>query len=296
MSIVIQRHRGAYAENMYRIGKTGRVMTLLLSIALAYLGLLAAVYFGQASLLYFPGIPTRELTAAPRDLGLEYENVSLTAEDGVRLHGWWIPHPRPRAVLLHLHGNAGNISHRIELIRIFHELGLAVLIFDYRGYGRSQGKPDEAGTQRDSLAAWRHLTETRHIPAQEIVLHGQSLGAALAAWLAARERPGALILESAFTSVPELAAELYPWLPARRLARFDYNTREYLGAVHCPVLVIHSPDDEIIPYAHGQRLYAAAHAPKAFLNLRGDHNTGFLLARRDYVAGLDLFLREHLGR
>jgi fermentation-respiration switch protein FrsA (DUF1100 family) len=275
---------------------TGHAMTLLLSIALAYLGVLAAVYFGQASLLYFPGIPSRELSATPLDIGLEYEDVAFTAEDGVRLHGWWIPHPRPRAVLLHLHGNAGNVSHRLELIRIFHDLGLAVLIFDYRGYGGSQGRPSEAGTQRDSLAAWRHLTGTRGFAPGQIVLHGQSLGAALAAWLAARERPGALVLESAFTSVPELAAELYPWLPARRLARFRYATLEYLGRVRAPVLVIHSPQDEIIPYAHGQRLYEAAAPPKAFLALRGDHNTGFLASGRVYVEGLDAFLREHLGR
>ena len=271
-------------------------MTVLLSIALAYAGVLAAVYFGQASLLYFPGIPSRELTATPLDIGLAYEDVELVAEDGVRLHGWWIPHPQPRAALLHLHGNAGNVSHRLKLIRIFHDLGLAVLIFDYRGYGRSQGKPTEEGTERDTLAAWRHLTEVRKMPPAQIVLHGQSLGAALAAWLAAREQPGALILESAFTSVPELAAELYPWLPARRLARFRYATREHLNTVRCPVLVIHSPEDEIIPYVHGRRLYDAAPRPKAFLTLRGDHNAGFLLSGRDYVNGLDAFLREHLGR
>lgn len=271
-------------------------MTLLFALALGYLGLVAAVYFGQASLLYFPNIPSRKLTATPADIGLAYEAVGLTAEDGVRLHGWWIPHPNPRAVVLHLHGNAGNISHRLELIRIFHDLGLAVLIFDYRGYGRSEGRPSEAGTQRDALTAWRHLTEVRGIAPARIVLHGQSLGAALAAWLAARERPGGLILESAFTSVPELAAELYPWLPARWLARYDYDTRAYLGSVSCPVLVIHSPDDEIVPYAHGQRLYAAAAEPKAFLTLRGDHNTGFLLSGRDYVRGLHTFLSAHLRR
>jgi len=281
---------------MNRIAETGPVMTVLLSIALAYAGVLAAVYFGQASLLYFPGIPSRELTATPLDIGLAYEDVELVAEDGVRLHGWWIPHPQPRAALLHLHGNAGNVSHRLKLIRIFHDLGLAVLIFDYRGYGRSQGKPTEEGTERDTLAAWRHLTEVRKMPPAQIVLHGQSLGAALAAWLAAREQPGALILESAFTSVPELAAELYPWLPARRLARFRYATREHLNTVRCPVLVIHSPEDEIIPYVHGRRLYDAAPRPKAFLTLRGDHNAGFLLSGRGYVDGLDAFLREHLGR
>lgn len=281
---------------MNRVVEISPIMTVVLAVAMAYLGLLAAVYLGQAHLLYFPNIPNRALTATPRDIGLTYEDVELTTEDGVRLHGWWIPHPQPRAALLHLHGNAGNISHRLKLIRIFHDLKLSVLILDYRGYGRSEGKPDEAGTRRDALAAWLHLTEVRAIAPGHIVLHGHSLGAALAAWLAGQVQPGALILESAFTSVPELAAELYPWLPARRLSRFHYATREYLGSVRCPVLVIHSPDDEIVPYAHGRRLYLAAPEPKDFLALRGDHNAGFLLSGQAYVEGLDRFLGRHLGR
>lgn len=281
---------------MNRLVEIGPIMTLVLAVAVAYLGLLAAVYLGQAHLLYFPNIPSRALTASPGDIGLAYEDVELTTADGVRLHGWWIPHPQPRAALLHLHGNAGNISHRLELIRIFHDLGLSVLIFDYRGYGVSEGKPDEAGTRRDALAAWRHLTEVRGIAPGDIVLHGQSLGAALAARLAGQVQPGALILESAFTSVPDLAAELYPWLPARRLARYDYATLVDLGAVRCPVLVVHSPDDEIVPYAHGRRLYEAAPGPKEFLTLRGDHNMGFLLSGRVYVDGLDRFLGRHLDR
>lgn len=281
---------------MQRLAKAGPVRTVLFTLALAYLGLLAAVYLGQAHLLYFPNIPSRVLTASPGDIGLAHEDVEIIAEDGVRLHGWWIPHPQPRAALLHLHGNAGNISHRLELIRIFHNLGLSVLIFDHRGYGRSDDKPDEVGTRRDALAAWRHLTEVRGIASGHIVLHGQSLGAALAAWLAGQVQPGVLILESAFTSVPELAADLYPWLPARWLTRFQYATRAYLGSVACPVLVVHSPDDEIVPYAHGRRLYEAAPQPKAFLTLRGDHNAGFLLSGRVYVEGLDRFLGRHLGR
>ncbi|MDW8323292.1 MAG: alpha/beta hydrolase [Burkholderiales bacterium] len=270
-------------------------MSLVLALLLAYVGLLAVVYVGQGRLLYLPELPTRALTATPADIGLAYEDVELITDDGVRLHGWWIPHPRPRAALLHLHGNAGNVSHRLELIRILHDLGLAVLIFDYRGYGRSEGKPTEAGTQRDALAAWRHLTEVRGFSPERIVLHGQSLGAALAAWLASRQRAGALILESAFTSVPELAAELYPWLPARHLARFRYDTRAALSAVRCPVLVVHSRQDEIVPYAHGLALYAAAPGPKDLLVLRGDHNSGFVVSGRVYVDGLDAFLHRHLG-
>ncbi|GAB4365271.1 MAG: alpha/beta hydrolase [Methylohalobius crimeensis] len=266
----------------------------LLAAAGAYGVLLAALYFGQSALLYLPNLPSRTLAATPAAIGLDYETVHFETEDRVRLHGWFIPAKKPRNTLLFFHGNAGNISHRLDSVRIFHDLGLSVLIFDYRGYGRSEGRPSEKGTRLDARAAWRHLTEVYGIEPQRVVLFGRSLGAALAAWLATQAKPGALILESAFTSVPKLAAELYWWLPARRLARLNYPTRAYLKDVHCPVLVIHSSEDEIIPYHHGQALYAAAHPPRSFLKLRGDHNTGFLLSGERYVGGLDHFLQRHL--
>lgn len=271
------------------------MLTALLTAAGAYGALLLVLYFGQAGLLFLPDLPSRALVATPSDAGLDYETVHLTTEDGVRLHGWHVPAGSPRGTLLFFHGNAGNISHRLDSLLIFHRLGLNVLIIDYRGYGQSEGKPSEPGTHQDALAAWRHLTEERGVEPARIVLFGRSLGAALAAWLAREKRPGALIMESAFTSVPDLAADLYWWLPARRLARLEYAARDYLKQVACPVLVVHSPEDEIIPYRHGQALFAAAHPPKAFLDLRGDHNTGFLLSGADYVAGLDAFLTAHLG-
>lgn len=272
------------------------MLTALLTAAGAYGALLLFLYFGQASLLYLPDLPSRELVATPEDAGLAYETVHLKTEDGVTLHGWYVPAAAPRGTPLFFHGNAGNISHRLDSLAIFHRLGLNVFIFDYRGYGQSGGKPDEEGTHRDAMAAWRYLTGERGIEGRGIVLFGRSLGAALAAWLATETRPGGLILESAFTSVPDLAADLYRWLPARRLTRLKYPTRDYLARVDCPVLVVHSPEDEIIPYRHGRALYAAARQPKAFLELRGDHNTGFLLSGEDYVRGLAAFLDAHLDR
>ncbi len=272
------------------------LLTTLTALAALYALVLAVVYLGQSSMLYLPGLPTRALAATPRAIGLSYEEVWLRADDDVRLHGWHVPAAGGRGTLLFFHGNAGNISHRLDSIRLFHDLGLSVLIFDYRGYGRSEGQPDEAGTQRDALAAWRHLTVERGLAPRDIVFFGRSLGAALAAWLATRTEPGALIVESAFTSVPDLAAELYWWLPARRLARFDYATGEYLATVRCPVLVVHSPDDEIIPWRHAEALYAAAREPKALLRLRGGHNEGFLLSGEHYVRGLDDFLAGSLAR
>jgi fermentation-respiration switch protein FrsA (DUF1100 family) len=270
------------------------LVSVIVTAAGAYVALLLFVWFGQSSLLYLPSLPTRELAATPQSIGLAYDDVTLRTGDGVRLHGWFVPAPTPRATLLFFHGNAGNISHRLDSLRIFHELGLSVFIFDYRGYGRSEGSPSEAGTQNDARAAWRYITDTRTVPASEVVLFGRSLGAAIAAWLASQYRPGALIVESTFTSVPDMASELYWWLPARHLARFQYATRDYLKATMCPVLVVHSPNDEIIPFHHAEALYAAAHEPKELLRLTGSHNEGFLLSGAAYTRGLDQFLATHL--
>jgi fermentation-respiration switch protein FrsA (DUF1100 family) len=271
------------------------LVSVIVTAAGAYVALLLFVWFGQSSLLYLPSLPTRELAATPQSIGLAYDDVTLRTEDGVRLHGWFVPAPTPRATLLFFHGNAGNISHRLDSLRIFHELGLSVFIFDYRGYGRSDGSPSEAGTRNDARAAWRYITDTRAVPASEVVLFGRSLGAAIAAWLAGQYRPGALIVESTFTSVPDMASELYWWLPARHLARFQYATRDYLKATMCPVLVVHSPNDEIIPFHHAEALYAAAHEPKELLRLTGSHNEGFLLSGAAYTRGLDQFLTTHVG-
>lgn len=274
-------------------------MSALASVVITALGtyvaLLLTVWFGQSSLLYLPSLPSRDLTATPQAIGLSYEDVSLQTTDGVRLHGWFIPAKEARATLLFFHGNAGNISHRLDSLRIFNDLGLSVLIFDYRGYGKSEGSPSEPGTRQDALAAWRYVTQVRGVRPDDVVLFGRSLGAAMAAWLATQHRPGALILESAFTSVPDMAADLYWWLPARYLARFDYATKDYLKQANCPVLVIHSPDDEIIPFRHGEALYAAAHEPKQLLRLTGSHNEGFLMSGATYTRGLDEFLRAYLA-
>lgn len=272
------------------------MVTTLLSLVGAYVTLVLVTYFAQAGMLYLPDLPSRELVASPQEIGLNYENIELRTEDGVRLHGWYIPAVANRGTLLFFHGNAGNISHRLESIRIFHKLKLSVFIFDYRGYGRSEGSPSEAGTQSDARAAWRFLTEERRIAPGKIIFFGRSLGAAVAAQLATQTQPGALIIESAFTSVPDVAAEIYWWLPVRWLTRFDYATRDYVAQGQGPVLVVHSPEDEIIPYRHGEAIFTAAHAPKEMLRLRGGHNDGFLLSGEHYVQGLDGFLSRNLPR
>ena len=266
------------------------IVSILALAAASYVALLVAMYAFQSRLIFLPDMPSRTIGAGPDSIGRAFESVEILTEDGIKLDAWYVPAPEPRGTLLFFHGNAGNISHRLDSLRIFNQLGLSTLIFDYRGYGRSEGKVSEAGLYRDAEAAWHHLTEERHTPAAEIVLFGRSMGAAVAASLAGRHRPGALIVESGFVSVPEMAADLYPWFPARRLARIEFPTGDYLKSVSCPVLVVHSRDDEIIPFAHGQSLYDMAREPKQFLELRGGHNDGFLVSGRQYLNGLEAFL------
>lgn len=268
------------------------------SITLLAAGMYGALclylFLMQSRLLYYPNLPSRQLTATPADINLAYESVSISTSDGVMIHGWFIPARPERATLLFFHGNAGNISHRLDSIRIFHELGLSILIVDYRGYGQSQGVISEEGSYRDAEAAWNYLTETRKIPAGQIIIFGRSLGAAIAAHIASIQRPAALILESAFTSVPDMAARLYPFFPVRLLSRFQYNTKKMLMSVTCPVLIIHSPGDEIIPYENGQQLYAAAREPKDMLMIRGGHNEGFLASGNTYSEGIASYLKKNL--
>jgi fermentation-respiration switch protein FrsA (DUF1100 family) len=240
-------------------------------------------------MLYLAEVSGRTLTMTPADVGMDYQDVSIETTDGVILHGWFIA-GRSSRVLLFFHGNAGNISHRLDSIRQFRNLGLSVLIIDYRGYGQSGGKTTERGIYHDADAAWRYLTEERGIVASDIVIFGRSLGASAASRLAARHQPLALIVESSFTSVPDIAQELYPWLPARWLSRLSHATRDYVRDVRCPILVVHSRDDEIIPFHHGEAIFASANEPRTLLAIRGTHNDAFLRDERAYIEGLRMFL------
>jgi uncharacterized protein len=267
------------------------LLRLALVLLACYLALCLMLMLLQSRLVFFP---TRALEATPAEAGLAYDDVWLTTDDGLRLQGWWVPAAGARGTVLFFHGNAGNISHRLASLQFFHRLGYETLIFDYRGYGQSEGRPSEPGTYRDAEAAWRHLVEERGIPPERIVLFGRSLGGAVAAALAERHPPAGLILESTFTSVPDLGAELYPFLPVRLLARIRYDTLARMPRIRAPVLVVHSRDDDIIPFRHGRRLWDAANEPRAFLEISGTHNDGFFTSGRRYEAGLARFLADRL--
>jgi fermentation-respiration switch protein FrsA (DUF1100 family) len=267
------------------------MLTVILgSLVLGYLGLVALVYVRQAKMLYFP---TRQLEATPAAMGLAFDEVTIKTSDGLNISAWYIPSARSRGVVLFCHGNAGNISHRLDSIRIFHDLGLGVLIFDYRGYGRSEGEPDEKGTYLDAEAAWDYLVRAKGVDPARIVIFGRSLGSAVVAELALRRKAGALIIESGFTSVPDLGRKFFPHLPVRFISRFNYATIEKIDRIGIPKLFIHSPDDEIIPYEQGMRLFEKAGEPKEFLRIKGGHNEGFLLSGDVYTGGLDRFISKY---
>ena len=263
----------------------------LITVVAAYGLVVGAMWLFQGNLLH---LPSSELSRSPQDIGLTHEDVELHTEDGETLHAWWLPADSPEGTLLFFHGNAGNISHRLDSLRIFNELGLQVLIIDYRGYGRSSGRPSESGLYEDARAAWRWLREEQALPADDILLFGRSLGAAVAAHLGGEqgetEPPRGIILESAFTSVPDLGARIYPFLPVRTLARYDYATEDLVADLRSPVLVIHSTQDDIVPFSHGEAIYKAVRegqAPSAdFLEISGDHNSGFMTSGETYRNGL----------
>lgn len=252
------------------------MLTTVAVIASAYLAVVVVAFAFQNQLLF---MPSSQIVATPDRLGMDYETVYAETSDGERLYGWWMPASgTPRGTVLFFHGNAGNISGRIQSAHQFHRLNLNVLLVDYRGYGQSTGSPGEEGLYRDAEAIWRLAMEEKGVDPGNLILFGRSLGGAPATWLATQVEARALVLESAFTSVPDIAAHHYPFLPVRLLSQIQFDSLSRIDGVGMPLLVMHSPDDEVVPYEHGRRLYEAANEPKQFLELRGGHNDGYLVS------------------
>lgn len=264
-----------------------RILGLML---IAYTGAVLLLMFLENSLIFFPS-PFPAGNWQP--VGLPIEDAEFSAADGAALHGWYVPHAKPRGVVLFCHGNAGNITHREEILRRLHRVaGVSVFIFDYRGYGRSQGKPTEAGVLADARAAREWLARRANLPAKRLILMGESLGGAVAVHLAAEGGARGLILESTFTSLPDVAAYHFPWVPVRLLMRTRLDAlakiREYRG----PLLQSHGDQDTIVPYDLGRRLFEAAHEPKQFITFPGgDHNdlrdVDYYEKLGEFIAGLE---------
>ncbi len=247
----------------------------------------------ERSFIYYP---TRRLEATPGDYGLAFEDVRVAAEDGVGLHGWYVP-GRRAVTLFWCHGNAGNISHRVHNLRLLHDrLGVGVLLFDYRGYGQSEGTPSEVGTYRDARAfrAWlRRREPPPHGESRPVVYFGRSLGAGVAAWLAVEDPPTALILETPFTSVRAMANATVPG--AGYLFRTRYDTLARIARVRAPVLVLHGDADEVVPFAYGRAVFAAAPEPKAFFAIPGArHNDTYVVGGEPYWQAWERFLGAHV--
>lgn len=266
-----------------------RVFVMSLSLLIGcYAIVLILIYTNQSKLVYFP---STNMGTNPKSVGLEYESITFYSSDNTKLHAWYIPKKGADLTLLFLHGNGGNISHRIDSIKIFNSLGMNVLIFDYRGYGKSGGNATEQNTYDDARSAWDYLVKNKKVKAEDIIIFGRSLGGAIAANLGSTLKPRGMILESTFTSAKEFASDVYPFVP-KSLIHFTYGTTKYLKDINYPILVVHSKDDDIVPYKHGEAVFKNANEPKSFLKIRGSHNQGFLQSKDIYVNSLKDFLKE----
>jgi uncharacterized protein len=273
-----------------RVFPPKRRVLILVAVLLAAIVLVPVLF--ETRLIYFP---FRRLEVTPRDLGLRFEDARLVAEDGTALHGWFLPVEGSRYTVLVCHGNAGNISHRLDRALLMHaKLKTDVFLFDYRGYGLSQGSPDEAGTYRDARAALRYLINGRGIDRANLIVFGESLGAAVALQLALEQPARALVLEAPFTSIGDMARSAFPFLPLGRLLRTRYDNLAKVGGLRMPLLILHGDRDDTVPFAQGRRLFEAAPEPKQFFAIPGaSHNDTYVVggdaywqAWREFLDGL----------
>jgi len=258
-----------------KLGKSALRIAALLSVP--YAGVCAFMWLKQDRLLF---IPDRQIIATPDKVGLAWEDVTLTASDGMALNAWFVPRADAKVTVLHCHGNGGNISYMGNALSEFHARGFQTLAFDYRGYGKSGGSLEngdlsEEAVYRDADAAWTWLVKERGVDPSTVVFWGQSMGGGVCSWLAKEHGGRALVLESTFTSMEDIGAQIYWWLPVRLLSAFDFPTNERLAALTMPVLVAHGRDDDIVPFSHSQENFAAIRGSKTFIELQGGHNGGF---------------------
>lgn len=271
------------------MAKTGNKRTVgyyLREALVFYLMLVTGMYLVQRFILFHP---SGDIHRDPSALGWKFEKVTVDVAGGQTV-GWYIPLKNARGTLLFSHGNAGNIADWMGMVPVYRHLGFSVLLYDYGGYGMSAGKISEARCYADIRAMWKWLTETKGIPPARILIYGQSLGGGVAADLATEVHPGAVVLESTFTSIPDAAADKLPFLPARWLCAYKFNSAEKIRDIHAPIMVIHSPKDTLVPFAHGKKLYELANEPKTFIEIRGGHNDGFAKSKDLYLAAWKEFI------
>lgn len=248
------------------------MVTLLATIAGGYLLLLIFMYLFQSKLIF---LPSSDLLVTPIEAALQAEDVWIETSDDERLHGWFFPNDSTEYIVVLSHGNAGNISNRIDIAKFLQEAGVSVLIYDYRGYGQSSGKPSEEGLYRDIEAVVTFLKMDKGYSEQQMIMYGRSMGGAVASFAATRFNVGGLVLDSAFKNVKAMVSDLYPFVPSF-LASYEFPTEQHVQQLSdIPVMIMHSPTDTIVDISHGKALFGAAKDPKTFVELRGGHNDNF---------------------
>ena len=270
-------------RRIFRAARAGVVIVLL--IALGGCGTL----WGFQEAMLFPA--SRHVWRTPGDapFNWKYEPVTLDV-NGEKSDAWYIPVENPKGTILLSHGNGGNIADRMEHYAMLRDLGYDVFAYDYGGYGNSTGKPSENRCYADIRAAWKYLAEVRGIPANKIVLYGESLGGGATCDLAAEVKPRAVVLQCTFLSVTKMAKEAFPFVPVRLLLRHNFDSESKIKKNTAPILIIHSQGDTFVPYRHGRGLYELANEPKTFLELRGDHNDCIFTSGETYTEGVRRFL------
>lgn len=254
-----------------------------------YLVIIIGVFFAYVKYIESRSIffPAKTLDATPQIVNLDFEDVTLNTTDGIDIHGWFIPHTGKKAILF-FHGNGGNISHRLEKILLLRSADVDILIIDYRGYGQSKGRPTEKGIYRDAQAAYDYLISDRGIDPKNIIVYGESLGCAVAIDLVSKNKVGGLVLEGSFSSGRDMAKVLYPYLPIS-IFFTKFNSEAKIKDVNAPIIFIHSPSDEIVPFELAQKLFDAANEPKKLIKIRGGHNTGFIDSQELYTESIKSF-------
>ncbi len=268
------------------------IVILLITVVVGITAFGFYLYFSQDRMIFYP---TRDIEITPDEAGIEYEDIFIEVAPGVRINAWYFPRrsdgggespPDYRRTVLFCHGNGGNISHRLETVEVLLDLGVDVLLFDYRGYGRSDGSPSEANLYVDAIACLDWLSTVKNVPSESVVVFGRSLGGAVAIDLARRRSCAGLIVESSFTSAADMGRLMFPYFPVGVLLKHGFDSVEKIDRVNCPVLVMHSPDDEMIPFRMGQTLFERAKEPKEFVSITGPHNEREFLSDQLYLAAL----------
>ncbi len=238
--------------------------------------------------------PDREVSRSPQSIGLSFEDIYFTTQDRIKLNGWFIKSEENKGTLLFFHGNAGNISHRLDKIMTFHNLGLNVFIIDYRGYGKSEGVPTERGVYQDAEAAYDYLGTQKNFNSKQIIVYGESLGGAIAIDLATKREFAGLIADSTFTSISDMA-NASSSISVGSLISTKMDSVDKIKNVSAPKLIIHSIDDDIIPFYMGKKLFDEAPVPKGFLKIRGGHNDGYFRSKAVFIEGISEFLKKIKG-